>query len=77
MSPCICVFPSDCGGLGMLLCDGCGGDLCVCHCGGQMDCEGCDRCSDRDDDYLDVDGAEDDECTAGGGCCTRGLTSCM
>lgn len=51
--PCICRFPTACGGLGIVFCDGCGGDLCVCPCGGQMDCD-CEMCAygdDLDDDY--------------------------
>ena len=46
---CICDWPSDCGGLGMLLCDGCGGDLCVCRCGGELECYGCERCEGADE----------------------------
>lgn len=42
---CICDFPRDCAGLGMLLCEGCGGDMCVCPCGGDMDCPGCEACA--------------------------------
>ena len=52
---CMCEFPSSCGGMGMLQCDGCGGDLCVCACGDPgIECEGCDDCgegSDEIDDY--------------------------
>jgi hypothetical protein len=58
---CICDFPKDCAGLGVLFCDGCGGDLCVCRCGGEMDCPGCECCAttldldDWDGEGEDVD----------------------
>lgn len=32
-------------------CSGCGGDLCVCVCGGERECAGCEMCS----EYEDVD----------------------
>jgi hypothetical protein len=50
---CMCEWPPDCGGLGVLQCDGCGGDLCVCVCGGECECYGCALCAgdDYDDDY--------------------------
>ena len=54
---CICDWPPDCGGLGILMCDGCGGDQCVCRCGGETECYGCDACVHNDDVY------EDDEIT--------------
>jgi hypothetical protein len=38
---CICEWPSHCGGLGMIFCEGCGGDCCVCECGGEAECFGC------------------------------------
>lgn len=51
---CMCEFPRTCGGLGTLMCDGCGGDLCVCVCGGDCECPGCAECGDGlDDDYDD------------------------
>ena len=46
---CICDFPNGCGGLGILLCNGCGGDLCVCLCGGEAECFGCEECEYEDD----------------------------
>jgi hypothetical protein len=46
---CICEFPSRCGGLGMLYCDGCGGDQCICICGGESECFGCPDCEGNDD----------------------------
>jgi hypothetical protein len=40
-----------CGGLGGLDCH-CGGDLCVCHNHGEVECPGCDECQDSDgEDY--------------------------
>jgi hypothetical protein len=36
-----------CNGLGVQHCEGCGGDLCVCVCGGQRACPGCDACKGR------------------------------
>jgi len=50
---CICDFPDTCGGLGSLSCGGCGGDLCVCECGGEIGCLGCNEC--EDDDWADED----------------------
>lgn len=50
---CLCDFADTCGGLGVIYCDGCGGDLCVCACGGELECPGCDECPDRDDDDFD------------------------
>lgn len=43
---CCCYWPETCGGLGILICDGCGGDLCVCRCGGELECPGCPECND-------------------------------
>ena len=47
---CLCDFPDCCDGLGVLLCDGCGGDQCVCTCGGEMACPGCIDCGFGDPD---------------------------
>ena len=49
-------LPSRCGGSGSLDCR-CGGDLCVCHWHGSIDCDGCPDCReyDEDDDYTDED----------------------
>jgi len=41
---CGCEWPDTCGGAGQLHCDGCGGDICVCICGGEMACVGCADC---------------------------------
>jgi hypothetical protein len=53
---CLCDFPEDCGGTGMLQCQGCGGDFCVCLCSGEMECFGCAECPDRDDVDDDASG---------------------
>lgn len=42
-----------CGGLGSLDCF-CGGDLCVCHNHGEVECFGCDDCE-SDDRYDDLE----------------------
>lgn len=47
---CICEWPADCGGSGGLNCQGCGGDLCVCVCGGESECFGCEMCPGDDFD---------------------------
>jgi hypothetical protein len=54
-------FPRSCGGLGALLCVGCGGDMCVCPCGGQEDCPGCEECATELD--LDDWGGESEDRT--------------
>ena len=55
---CICDFPDGCGNLGILMCDGCGGDTCVCPCGGELDCHGCPECADGyEEDEYDYDHA--------------------
>jgi hypothetical protein len=51
-----------CGGSGELHCE-CGGDLCVCHHHGSIECPGCADCEpagDFDDDYDDFDDSEDE-----------------
>lgn len=45
---CLCTFPTDCAGTGLLICEGCGGDQCVCRCGGERPCQGCDWCEPPD-----------------------------
>lgn len=52
---CMCDWPDECNGLGILHCDGCGGDLCVCRCGGEIDCGGCINCN-----YGESDEGPDD-----------------
>jgi hypothetical protein len=60
VNECGCDWPDDCAGLGVLHCKGCGGDLCICKCGGELDCDGCDLCGWGDDlDPLD-DGSDPD-----------------
>lgn len=54
---CICDFQRTCCGTGMLLCDTCGGDFCVCPCGGQRECPGCPDCEGGDDGYPEDDDA--------------------
>ena len=48
---CMCEWESGCGGLGVIHCRGCGGDQCICRCGGERDCEHCEDC----DPYLGDD----------------------
>lgn len=47
-----------CGGTGTLHCY-CGGDMCVCHHHGEIDCPGCDECcaDGEDEDLEDYDDA--------------------
>jgi hypothetical protein len=51
---CICDWPDTCGGVGILFCDGCGGDTCVCTCGGEMECD-CHECEDKYDFDEDME----------------------
>lgn len=51
MTGCRCDFPAECNGTGVLHCDGCGGDLCVCVCGGEASCNGCEACEVAVDEY--------------------------
>lgn len=41
-------LPDTCGGDGFVACY-CGGDFCVCHWHGEVPCDGCEDCEDRDD----------------------------
>jgi hypothetical protein len=51
---CLCDWEHGCGGLGVLRCAGCGGDQCVCRCGGEMECHGCQDCADvYEDEWAD------------------------
>lgn len=50
---CICVFQRTCGGSGVLCCHYCGGDFCICRCGGEVDCYGCVDCESPDDEAFD------------------------
>jgi hypothetical protein len=45
LDDCGCVFHPECSGLGTIYCDPpCGGDQCICLCGGERECPGCDSC---------------------------------
>lgn len=46
------VYEQNCGGTGTLNCE-CGGDLCVCHNHGSVECPGCDDCEDSDGEDWD------------------------
>lgn len=53
MSRCMCDFPDECIGDGILACSGCGGDLCVCRAcfgHGETECPGCLMCRDSWDE---------------------------
>lgn len=41
---CLCEWPEECDGVGLLSCKGCGGDICCCLCGGSQACPGCEQC---------------------------------
>lgn len=46
---CVCDWPKardavKCNGTGVQHCAGCGGDQCVCVCGGERECPGCAAC---------------------------------
>jgi len=43
-------IPRTCGGSGLLYCE-CGGDFCVCHNHGSIQCDGCSDCEPDDDQY--------------------------
>lgn len=45
-------YSDRCGGTGHLDCF-CGGDFCVCHNHGEVECPGCPDCEGDDDDYMD------------------------
>jgi hypothetical protein len=45
-------LPETCGGTGILVCH-CGGDQCVCHWHGEVDCDGCADCEEAGDDDCD------------------------
>ena len=51
---CECDFDAECSGVGILYCLGCGGDQCICRCGGERDCGGCVNCHD-DYDRLEYE----------------------
>ena len=43
----VCICDLECDGTGIRRCRGCGGDECVCQCGGERECLGCDECDER------------------------------
>ena len=45
---CVCDWPDECDGSGILNCEGCGGDTCICVCDGERECAGCDACRPRE-----------------------------
>ena len=50
---CMCVEPTSCAG-GILYCDTCGGDFCICICGGDLgECPGCPDCAVIEDREYD------------------------
>ncbi len=49
-APYFAPIDATCGGLGTIYCE-CGGDQCVCHWHGEIDCDGCDDCVEADDDH--------------------------
>lgn len=54
---CMCTF-NGCAGTGVAHCSPpCGGDLCVCVCGGEAECDGCDAC----DVHYDLDSPDFDD----------------
>ncbi len=56
---CMCEWPDSCGGTGMLHCEGCGGDLCICKCSGEKPCPGCEECE-FDERGSDPDGWDEE-----------------
>jgi hypothetical protein len=52
----MCDWDHACSGSGVIYCQGCGGDICVCTCGGERSCEGCEWC-----EPIDTEGDETDE----------------
>jgi hypothetical protein len=59
---CMCRFEKECSGTGVLHCaPPCGGDNCICVCGGERECDGCDNCDTDHDRELVVE-LDDGEC---------------
>lgn len=50
---CMCDWRDGCGGTGTIECIGCGGDACICRCGGETPCHGCEDCDFGEDDGFD------------------------
>lgn len=69
LDDCMCYWPRVCSGLGVIECSGCGGDSCVCICGGgPIECDGCRDCNyGRGDDDFDEPGMGPDETCDGDG----------
>lgn len=61
MARCMCDWGDGCAGTGTIHCRGCGGDLCVCRCGGEMECYGCEDCDFGEADEYDPEQAEIEE----------------
>ena len=51
-NPYFALVPLTCGGAGIIDCL-CGGDMCVCHNHGEVDCDGCEDCQGVDWDNAD------------------------
>ena len=52
---CVCVWELSCAGEGTRLCVGCGGDHCVCFCGGEIACGllgGCYECLGEEEEEV-------------------------
>jgi hypothetical protein len=67
---CMCSWPNECAGTGVMHCSPpCGGDQCICACGGEGRCPGCEYCEDApdsqdqghpdDESWLDDDASYD------------------
>ena len=54
------VFAQGCGGTGMIYCE-CGGEFCVCHNHGEIECPGCEDCEGDDDFHDGMDDYYDDD----------------
>jgi hypothetical protein len=54
-NPYFAPMPAGCGGTGIAQCL-CGGDTCVCHNHGEVECPGCGACGDEELDFDFDDG---------------------
>lgn len=43
--------PGNCGGAGYKICE-CGGDQCVCHHHGEVECDGCEDCDPEEEQFC-------------------------
>jgi hypothetical protein len=60
MGECMCDWQLTCSFTGFVDCRGCGGDQCICVCGGHaIECPGCSECPDQHDDDEDEGDAFD------------------